>query len=261
MTATSPTRLPTHAPTIRRCASSPSGSRRGCSPPSSGSAAASSRFRCSSWSPASRSGSPTATSLLAIAITASAGVIVFGLRGEVDVGYAALVGLPAAVGALGGARLQQRIRTSTLTYGFAALLTGVGVWLLVVVSVQTVVARDPARPLRRRAAGLFGVGGGILFVPDARRARARAARGSGDVAAGDPPDRPSRAPEPAALREPPRARPPLIVGLGSVVGVEVGARSSTSLPEDDAPEALRRPPLRRRGPARVATRRERGPLP
>jgi uncharacterized membrane protein YfcA len=73
----------------------------------------------------------TATSLLAIAITASAGVIVFSFRGEVEVGYAALVGLPAAVGALAGTAWQQRVRTSTLTYGFAALLTVIGTWLLV----------------------------------------------------------------------------------------------------------------------------------
>jgi len=72
----------------------------------------------------------TATSLAAIGITASAGVAVYAFRGEVDVGYAALVGLPAAAGALVGTSLQQRIRTSTLTYGFALLLTGVGVWLL-----------------------------------------------------------------------------------------------------------------------------------
>jgi uncharacterized membrane protein YfcA len=71
-----------------------------------------------------------ATSLLAIAITASAGVVVFAVRGEVDVAYAALVGLPAAGGAVVGTSLQQRVRTSTLTYGFAVLLTGVGVWLL-----------------------------------------------------------------------------------------------------------------------------------
>ncbi len=71
----------------------------------------------------------TATSLLAIAITASAGVVVFALRGEVEVGYAALVGLPAAVGALAGTMWQQRIRTSTLSYAFAALLVVVGVWL------------------------------------------------------------------------------------------------------------------------------------
>ena len=73
----------------------------------------------------------TATSLLAIAITASAGVIVFGFRGEVEVGYAALVGLPAAAGAVAGSTWQQRVRTSTLTYGFAGLLTALGVWLLV----------------------------------------------------------------------------------------------------------------------------------
>ena len=72
----------------------------------------------------------TATSLLAIAITASAGVIVFGFRGEVEVGYAALVGLPAAGGAVAGAAWQQHVRTSTLTYGFAVLLTALGVWLL-----------------------------------------------------------------------------------------------------------------------------------
>ncbi len=72
----------------------------------------------------------TATSLLAIAITASAGVVVFGLRGEVEVGHAALVGIPAAAGALAGTAWQQHVRTSTLTYGFAVLLAALGVWLL-----------------------------------------------------------------------------------------------------------------------------------
>lgn len=73
----------------------------------------------------------TATSLGAIGITALAGVIVFGARGEVDVAYAALVGLPAAAGAVAGTTLQQRITTTTLTYGFALLLVVVGVLLLV----------------------------------------------------------------------------------------------------------------------------------
>jgi uncharacterized protein len=71
-----------------------------------------------------------ATSLLAIAITASAGVVVFSLRGEVEPGYAALVGLPAAFGALAGTAWQQRVRTTTLTYGFALVLCAIGVWLL-----------------------------------------------------------------------------------------------------------------------------------
>jgi uncharacterized membrane protein YfcA len=73
----------------------------------------------------------TATSLGAIGITALAGVVVYGLRGEVQVGYAALVGLPAMVGALAGSSLQQRIRASTLTYAFAGLIVVVAVWLLV----------------------------------------------------------------------------------------------------------------------------------
>jgi uncharacterized membrane protein YfcA len=72
----------------------------------------------------------TGTSLMAIAITATAGVVVFSLRGEVEPGYAALVGIPAAAGALAGAALQQRVRTSTLAYGFAALLSALGIWLL-----------------------------------------------------------------------------------------------------------------------------------
>jgi uncharacterized protein len=72
----------------------------------------------------------TGTSLLAIAITASAGVVVFALRGEVEVGHAALVGLPAAAGALLGTAWQQRVRTSTLAYGFAVLLIAIGIWLL-----------------------------------------------------------------------------------------------------------------------------------
>lgn len=71
-----------------------------------------------------------ATSLGAIGITALAGAIVFGARGDVNVGYAALVGLPAAAGALGGTALQQRVSTRVLTFGFAVLLTGVGIWLL-----------------------------------------------------------------------------------------------------------------------------------
>lgn len=74
--------------------------------------------------------SAAATSLGMIAITASAGVVVFGLRGEVEPAYAALVGLPAAAGAIAGTTLQQRIHPHQLTYGFAGLLAALGVWLL-----------------------------------------------------------------------------------------------------------------------------------
>jgi uncharacterized membrane protein YfcA len=73
----------------------------------------------------------TAVSLGAIGITALSGVVFFGLRGDVDIPHAALVGIPAAAGALAGSALQQRITTTTLTYLFAVLLVGVAVWLLV----------------------------------------------------------------------------------------------------------------------------------
>jgi uncharacterized protein len=71
------------------------------------------------------------TSLAAIGIIALVGTIAYGVRGEVEVGYAALVGLPAAAGALAGAALQQRLSSRSLVYGFAALLVAVAVALLV----------------------------------------------------------------------------------------------------------------------------------
>jgi uncharacterized protein len=72
----------------------------------------------------------TATSLGAIGITALAGTIVYAALGHVEPGYAALVGLPAAVGATAGTALQQRLSGRALTYAFAALLVVVGVWLV-----------------------------------------------------------------------------------------------------------------------------------
>jgi uncharacterized protein len=73
----------------------------------------------------------TGTSLAAIAITALAGAVLYGFEGHVDVAYAALVGLPAAVGAVAGASLQQRVSTRSLSVAFAALLACIGIWLLV----------------------------------------------------------------------------------------------------------------------------------
>ena len=72
-----------------------------------------------------------ATSLGAVAITALGGVALYAARGEVRVGHAALVGLPAIAGALGGTALQQRLSGAVLTFAFSALLGGLGVWMLV----------------------------------------------------------------------------------------------------------------------------------
>jgi uncharacterized protein len=73
----------------------------------------------------------TGTSLAAIGVIALAGTVAYAVRGEVDFGYAALVGLPAAVGAVLGTSLQQRVSQRTLAFAFAALLVAVGVALLV----------------------------------------------------------------------------------------------------------------------------------
>ena len=75
--------------------------------------------------------SATATSLAAIGITAVSGVIAYALHGDVRVGYAALVGIPAALSVAGAAALQQRVRTRTVELLFAAFLLAVAGWLFV----------------------------------------------------------------------------------------------------------------------------------
>jgi uncharacterized membrane protein YfcA len=72
-----------------------------------------------------------ATSLAAIGVIAFVGAVSYAFHGELKPGAAAVVGLPAAVGAVAGATLQQRVATRTLTLGFSALLAAIGVWLLV----------------------------------------------------------------------------------------------------------------------------------
>jgi len=72
----------------------------------------------------------TGTSLAAIGITALAGTLLYAVEGHVDVGHAALVGLPASVGALVGTGVQQRVSMRVLTLAFAGLLAALALWLL-----------------------------------------------------------------------------------------------------------------------------------
>jgi uncharacterized membrane protein YfcA len=72
-----------------------------------------------------------ATSLAAIAFTASAGAIAYAVHGDVKPGAAALIGIPAAVGAIAGASLQQRVSSRWLSLAFAALLAALSIDLLV----------------------------------------------------------------------------------------------------------------------------------
>ena len=119
----------------------------------------------------------TGTSLAAIVVTALAGTILYGFEDELHVGLAFLVGLPAVVGVVAGTAVQQRLPLRALSLGFAALLTGLGLWLLlgdggeavaggsVDIDALAVTAAIGAGLVAGLLAGLFGVGGGILFVP------------------------------------------------------------------------------------------------
>ena len=72
-----------------------------------------------------------ATSLVTIAFLAIVGAITYSFHGEVKPGAAALVGIPAAFGAVGGTWLQQRVPTRWLSIAFACVLVAVAVELLV----------------------------------------------------------------------------------------------------------------------------------
>jgi len=72
-----------------------------------------------------------ATSLASIGVIALVGSVSYSLHGDVHLGHAVLLGLPAAVGAVGGAALQQRMGGPALSLAFAGLLAAIGIWLLV----------------------------------------------------------------------------------------------------------------------------------
>jgi uncharacterized membrane protein YfcA len=72
----------------------------------------------------------TATSLGAILVTATAGALLYAVRGEVRPGYALLIGVPAVVGALVGTHVQQRLSGRALTLAFSALLAVIGIRLI-----------------------------------------------------------------------------------------------------------------------------------
>jgi len=73
----------------------------------------------------------TATSLGALIITAAAGSIAYAVHHDVEPVYAALVGIPAAAGAVFGTGLQQRVHGRTLSLLFAALLVAIAVYMLI----------------------------------------------------------------------------------------------------------------------------------
>ena len=72
-----------------------------------------------------------ATSLAAVAMISLVGAVTYSLHGEVKPEAAAVVGLPAAAGAVVGTALQQQLANRTLSIAFAALLAALGVRMLV----------------------------------------------------------------------------------------------------------------------------------
>jgi uncharacterized membrane protein YfcA len=74
--------------------------------------------------------SATATSLAAIVFIAGFAAATQGLYGNVNVLDALLIGAPAVVGVLLGARLQQRLQTRSIALLFAAVLVASAVELV-----------------------------------------------------------------------------------------------------------------------------------
>jgi uncharacterized membrane protein YfcA len=116
-----------------------------------------------------------ATSMGAISITATVGAISYGIQGHLHLSAAALLGIPAAFGVLAGTTLQQRVPLRGLQLLFGAFIALIGIRLLAPQALPFHAIHD--RPVWVYAvvtsiglaggvlAGLFGVGGGVIFVP------------------------------------------------------------------------------------------------
>ena len=73
----------------------------------------------------------TGTSLAAIVIIAAIAAVAQGLYGNVDVGKAVLIGLPAVAGVIAGTALQQRVPSRAVAGAFAVLLVASAILLIV----------------------------------------------------------------------------------------------------------------------------------
>jgi uncharacterized protein len=120
------------------------------------------------------------TSLAAVAATALAGIVVYGLSGHVAWLPAALMAVSGAWTAKLGARLAARTGRDRLTLAFALFILAVGVrilWRVPVTAAHAALAAGPfAGPAGIAAAlavgaavgllaGFMGVGGGVIAVP------------------------------------------------------------------------------------------------
>jgi uncharacterized membrane protein YfcA len=116
-----------------------------------------------------------ATSMGAIAITATVGAIAYAIQGHQHPTEAALLGVPAGFGVVAGTAIQQRLPLRALQLVFGGFLVVVAIRLLAPEALPFHAADHRAwwvyaaclgiGLLGGVLAGLFGVGGGILFVP------------------------------------------------------------------------------------------------
>ena len=146
----------------------------------------------------------TATSLGAIGITALAGVIAFAYRGEVELrvrGARRASGRRRRLSRNDAAAADHDAASDLRLRAFSSPASASGSSSRDDVHHRS---RNRPRPRRRRDVRALRSGGWDPLRPDARRARARADRGPGDLAAGDPADGCRGRGEPAPLREPSR---------------------------------------------------------
>ncbi|MDR2347818.1 MAG: sulfite exporter TauE/SafE family protein, partial [Bifidobacteriaceae bacterium] len=116
----------------------------------------------------------SATSLAAIIPTAVVGALTYGARGHLAIWTAVIVAAGATAGAWAGARILRLIKLRALSWAFVGLLAATaGFMLFYRPGRGAALALDPGRGLGLAAlglamglaAGLFGVGGGIIAVP------------------------------------------------------------------------------------------------
>lgn len=115
-----------------------------------------------------------ATSLAAIVLSSISGSITYFATGHVDVVAGLLVGAGGIVGSLIGARLLRILPIVWLRWGFIALLVVIAVRMFLStpdrggefeLTTWTIVSLVIAGLFMGIAAGLFGIGGGVLVVP------------------------------------------------------------------------------------------------
>ena len=115
-----------------------------------------------------------ATSLAAIVLSSISGSITYLATGNVDVVAGLLVGAGGIVGSLIGARLLRILPIALLRWGFIVLLVVIAIRMFLAVpdrggdfgfDAGTIAALVVTGLFMGIAAGLFGVGGGVIIVP------------------------------------------------------------------------------------------------